>query len=87
MDATLSRFLKQQVNRLLGPDTRVLVKDSIILVDSPRTYTDKLKVQAKLLEVIREKEEFKSYKIICIDPEHTITNDLKRLKFLATEIL
>lgn len=88
MDYEMRRAVRNQVTAFLGADTRIYLKNETILIDSPRVYNDKTAVQSKITEILGESMVFlRKYKILFLDPEHTVTNELKRFKVLAEEII
>lgn len=87
MDQDLSRFLRNKISFLLGNDTKIYVRGKVILIDSPRSLPNKISVQGKIIQTLNQEKQLRSYRIIFIDPDHTITNELKRFRILAKEII
>lgn len=87
MDQDLSRFLRNKISFLLGNDTKIYVRGKVILIDSPRSLPNKISVQGKIIQTLNQEKQLRSYRINFIDPDHTITNELKRFRILAKEII
>lgn len=88
MDYAMRKELRNQVTAFLGADTRIYLRNNTILIDSPRVYSDKTTVQTKITDILEGSMVFlRKYKILFLDPDHTVTNELKRFRILAEEII
>jgi hypothetical protein len=87
MDSELSRLLRNKVSLLLGHDIKIYVLNKIILIDSPRSFPDRISMQNKIIQNINQEKKLRSYRIIIIDPNYDITNELRRFRSMAKEII
>ena len=88
MDYAMRKELRDQVTTFLGADTKIYLRNDTILIDSPRVYSDKTTLQTKITDILEESMVFlRKYKILFLDPDHTVTNELKRFRILAEEII
>ena len=88
MDRDLRRDFRNRITSFLGSDTKIYLKGDTVLIDTPRVYPNKISVQSRIREMLEDTSVFlRKYKLIFLDPEHTVTNDLKRFRILAEEII
>jgi hypothetical protein len=87
MDSDLSRLLRNKVSFLLGNDTKIYVHNKIILIDCPRSFPNRGAMQSKITQNFNQERQLRSYKIIFVDPDSIITNELRRFRILAKEII
>jgi hypothetical protein len=87
MDSDLSRLLRNKVSFLLGNDTKIYVRNKTILIDCPRSFPNRISIQSKITQNFDQEKQLRSYKIIFVDPDSIITNELRRFRILAKEII
>lgn len=86
MDELLKSLLRKKITAFLGADTSIFTHKKTIVIQSPRVLPDKPASQKKLIDRLSDIEDLKAYRIICIDPEHGLTEELKIFKAQAKEI-
>lgn len=82
----LVTFIRQKATLFFGPDSKVYIGDNAIMIECPRPLPDKMAAETRLIDIFRQYEDLRRFRLILVDPRVSITPEMRRFRVIARRI-
>ncbi len=79
-------FIRQKATLFFGPDSTVYIGDNAIMIDCPRPLPDKMAAEIRLIDIFRQHEDLRRFRLILVDPRVAVTPEMRRFRVIARRI-